>query len=214
MQKSVLTLLTLSMMAATVPAHAELVQPQSLANSTATVDTNGNLATRILDNDEQDQSSTLFKMSASDKAAKATSTDAPTAKSKTDIAATQAKASSKNDDDDNGIIHRLSTAATDAVHKFKQSGIASWYGPGFNGRKTASGETFNTNAMTAAHRTLPLNCFVRVTNKDNGKSVVVKVNDRGPFHANRVLDLSHAAASKLGINGTGNVTIERVNAPE
>lgn len=93
--------------------------------------------------------------------------------------------------------------------------MASWYGRQFHGRKTASGDTFDMYAMTAAHRSLPLNCYIRVTNKDNGKSVVVKVNDRGPFHGNRVLDLSYAAANKLGIagSGTGNVTIERIEAP-
>jgi rare lipoprotein A len=71
------------------------------------------------------------------------------------------------------------------------------------------------NAMTAAHRSLPLNCYIRVTNKDNGKSVIVKVNDRGPFNGNRVLDLSYGAAQAIGITqrGTGNVIIERVDGP-
>ena len=71
------------------------------------------------------------------------------------------------------------------------------------------------NALTAAHRSLPLNCYVKVTNKNNGKSVVVKVNDRGPFHGKRVLDLSYGAAKQLGITskGVGNVSIERVAGP-
>ena len=71
------------------------------------------------------------------------------------------------------------------------------------------------NAMTAAHRSLPLNCYIRVTNRNNGKSVVVKVNARGPFHGNRVVDLSYGAAKKLGITnaGVGNVSIERVSGP-
>ena len=71
------------------------------------------------------------------------------------------------------------------------------------------------NGLTAAHRSLPLNCYIRVTNKDNGKSVVVKVNDRGPFHGNRVLDLSYGAAKQLGMSGSGtsNVSIERVDGP-
>jgi rare lipoprotein A len=105
--------------------------------------------------------------------------------------------------------------ASDTVRKFKQTGIASWYGHQFNGRKTANGERFDMNAMTAAHRSLPLSCFIRVTNKDNGKSVVVKVNDRGPYEGNRILDLSYAAAEQLGIvnKGMGNVTIERIVAP-
>ncbi|WP_162901089.1 septal ring lytic transglycosylase RlpA family protein, partial [Acinetobacter nosocomialis] len=95
------------------------------------------------------------------------------------------------------------------------TGIASWYGRQFHGRKTANGETFDMNELTAAHRSLPLNCYIRVTNKDNGKSVVVKVNDRGPFHGNRVVDLSYAAAKRIGLAnaGTGKVSIERVDGP-
>ena len=113
------------------------------------------------------------------------------------------------------VIEKLNAVASKTVHKFTQTGVASWYGRQFHGRKTASGETFNMNAMTAAHRTLPLNCYIRVTNKDNGKSVIVKVNDRGPFHGNRILDLSYAAAKRLDIThaGTGNVSIERVDGP-
>ena len=96
---------------------------------------------------------------------------------------------------------------------FTQKGKASWYGQQFNGRKTASGERFDMHALTAAHRHLPLNCYIRVTNKSNGKSVIVKVNDRGPFHGNRVLDLSYGAAKTIGLvdAGVGNVLIERVN---
>ncbi|GGD29351.1 septal ring lytic transglycosylase RlpA family protein [Aureimonas glaciei] len=90
------------------------------------------------------------------------------------------------------------------------SGPASWYGPGFHGRKTANGERFNQNALTAAHRTLPFGTKVRVTCKTSGKSVTVRINDRGPFHGNRVLDLSRGAASKIGIigSGVGRVKIE------
>ena len=108
------------------------------------------------------------------------------------------------------MIEKLNTVASNTVRKFSQNGVASWYGRQFHGRKTASGETFDMNALTAAHRSLPLNCYIRVTNKDNGKSVVVKVNDRGPFHGNRVLDLSYGAAKQLGMSGsgTGNVSIE------
>lgn len=113
------------------------------------------------------------------------------------------------------VIEKLNTVASNTVRKFTQSGTASWYGRQFHGRKTASGETFDMNAMTAAHRSLPLNCYIRVTNKNNGKSVVVKVNDRGPFHGNRVLDLSYGAAKQIGLthSGTGNVSIERVDGP-
>lgn len=116
---------------------------------------------------------------------------------------------------DSDVLERLSAVASNSVSNFQQSGVASWYGRQFNGRKTASGDTFNQNALTAAHRSLPLNCYVKVTNKANGKSVIVKVNDRGPFHANRVMDLSYGAAKQLGItsSGTGNVTIERVSGP-
>jgi len=116
---------------------------------------------------------------------------------------------------DEDVLERLTAVASNTVSKFKQTGLASWYGRKFHGRKTASGETFDMNAMTAAHRSLPLNCYVKVTNKSNGKSVVVKVNDRGPFHGKRVLDLSYGAAKKLGITseGVGNVAIERVAGP-
>lgn len=89
-------------------------------------------------------------------------------------------------------------------------GVASWYGPGFNGRKTASGEIFNTNQLTAAHKTLPFGTSVRVTNLENGRSVVVRINDRGPYVGSRVIDLSHAAAVQIGMieDGTAKVKIE------
>lgn len=89
-------------------------------------------------------------------------------------------------------------------------GTASWYGPGFHGRITASGEVFDQNALTAAHPTLPLGTKVRVTNLDNGRRVTLVVNDRGPFVENRVIDLSRAAADRLGIlsDGLGRVSIE------
>ena len=117
--------------------------------------------------------------------------------------------------DQPSVIDKLNTVASNTVRKFSQTGVASWYGRQFHGRKTASGETFDMNELTAAHRSLPLNCFIRVTNKDNGKSVVVKVNDRGPFHGNRVVDLSYGAAKRLGItnSGTAKVSIERVDGP-
>lgn len=116
---------------------------------------------------------------------------------------------------DADVLERLTAVASNSVSKFKQTGLASWYGRQFHGRKTASGETFDMNGLTAAHRSLPLNCYVKVTNKTNGKSVVVKVNDRGPFHGNRVMDLSYGAAKQLGITnkGVGNVSIERVSGP-
>jgi len=84
-----------------------------------------------------------------------------------------------------------------------QSGMASWYGPGLHGRRSASGERFDQHALTAAHRTLPFGTQVRVTNLNNGQSVVVRINDRGPFSHSRVIDLSRAAASALGMLGSG-----------
>jgi rare lipoprotein A len=93
---------------------------------------------------------------------------------------------------------------------YDEVGRASWYGPGFHGGRTANGERYNQNDMTAAHKTLPLPSIVRVTNLDNGRSVVVRVNDRGPFVADRIIDLSRAAASKLGIlrSGTAKVRVQ------
>ncbi|MDD9850279.1 MAG: septal ring lytic transglycosylase RlpA family protein [Gammaproteobacteria bacterium] len=91
---------------------------------------------------------------------------------------------------------------------FRQRGTASWYGRGFHGRRTASGERYDMFAMTAAHPTLPLPTFVRVTNLGNGLSVVVKVNDRGPFLRGRVIDLSFAAAKKLRMAAAGTAEVE------
>lgn len=95
---------------------------------------------------------------------------------------------------------------------FVQRGIASWYGNKFHGHKTSNGEIYDMYAMTAAHKTLPIPCYVQVTNLKNGKQVTVRVNDRGPFHENRIIDLSYAAAKKLDItaNGTGLVEIRTV----
>ncbi len=95
---------------------------------------------------------------------------------------------------------------------FQQKGIASWYGRKFHGRRTSSGETYDMFRMTAAHPTLPLPTWVRVTNLDTNKRVVVKVNDRGPFLHGRIIDLSYAAAHKLGIarKGTGRVGIKAI----
>ena len=91
---------------------------------------------------------------------------------------------------------------------FSESGIASWYGTMFHGKRTSSGETYDMNAMTAAHKTLPLPTYIEVTNLENRKTVIVKVNDRGPFHENRILDLSYAAATKLGITARGTGLVE------
>ncbi len=87
-------------------------------------------------------------------------------------------------------------------------GIASWYGPGFNGRQTSTGVTYNMYGLTAASKVLPLPCWVRVTNLENGHRVMVKVNDRGPFVANRIIDLSYAAARRLDMIGPGTAIVE------
>lgn len=93
---------------------------------------------------------------------------------------------------------------------YSKKGIASWYGKKFHGHRTSSGETYNMYAMTAAHKTLPLPTYVRVTHLENGKSVIVKVNDRGPFHENRIIDLSYSAAKKLGVTAKGIGVVEVV----
>lgn len=100
-----------------------------------------------------------------------------------------------------------------SANGYKQRGIASWYGSKFHGRRTSSGEPYDMFAMTAAHPRLPLPTYVRVTNLDNGNAVVVKVNDRGPFLHNRIIDLSYAAAYKLDITrrGTGRVEIRAID---
>ena len=85
----------------------------------------------------------------------------------------------------------------------RKKGMASWYGPGFHGRRTASGETFNSSSLTAAHRYLPFGTKVRVTNLRNGRSVVVRINDRGPFSGGRLIDLSRGAAAIIGVFQSG-----------
>jgi rare lipoprotein A len=94
-----------------------------------------------------------------------------------------------------------------ALEPFSQEGRASWYGKKFHGQRTASGERYDMFAMTAAHPTLPIPSYARVTNLENGKSVVVRINDRGPFHKGRVIDLSYTAAHKLGYIGQGSVNV-------
>lgn len=94
-----------------------------------------------------------------------------------------------------------------SAHGFVEEGVASWYGPGFHGKTTANGERFNQYAMTAAHKLLPLGTQVRVTHLGNGKSIIVRVNDRGPFVDDRVIDLSRAAATRLQMMGTGTARV-------
>jgi rare lipoprotein A len=106
----------------------------------------------------------------------------------------------------------LRAAAQDEIG-YKQTGIASYYGHKFHGKKTSSGEVFNMWAMTAAHKTIPLNAKVRVTNLLNGKSVVVRVNDHGPHARGRIIDLSRAAAAQIGMieKGTARVNVEVID---
>jgi hypothetical protein len=90
----------------------------------------------------------------------------------------------------------------------KASGIASWYGPDFHGKKTSNGEIYNMHNLTAAHKTLPMNTMVKVTHVNNGKTVIVRINDRGPFVAGRVIDLSKAAATSINMIGTGTAPVK------
>jgi rare lipoprotein A len=96
----------------------------------------------------------------------------------------------------------------DSAEGYEERGIASWYGYKFHGRHTSSRERYDMCAFTAAHKTLPLPSYVRVTNLDNGRSVVVRVNDRGPFHAGRIIDLSYAAATRLDMKQAGTARVE------
>ena len=100
------------------------------------------------------------------------------------------------------------------LQPFSQQGIGSWYGTKFNGLKTSNGDTYDMFAMTAAHPTLPLPCYVRVTNTQNNRSVIVRVNDRGPFVEQRIIDLTHTGATNLGMMGPGTarVRVESVGA--
>lgn len=112
------------------------------------------------------------------------------------------------------VLGQTYTPATQ-LGPYRTRGIASWYGRRYHGQKTAIGETYDMYAMTAAHPTLPLPSYARVTNTGNGKSVVVRINDRGPFHSNRLIDLSYTAAWKLGVlgGGTNQVEVESITDP-
>ncbi|HWQ94561.1 MAG TPA: septal ring lytic transglycosylase RlpA family protein, partial [Gammaproteobacteria bacterium] len=101
------------------------------------------------------------------------------------------------------LYHTLSSSAG-----YVERGIASWYGTKFHGRRTSSGEPYDLHGVTAAHKTLPLPSYVLVTNLSNGRNLVVRVNDRGPFHEERIIDLSYAAAGKLGVLPTGTALVE------
>ena len=110
-----------------------------------------------------------------------------------------------------GVPNNPPSGKTLAKRHWFQIGKASWYGKKFNGRKTADGETYDMYAMTCAHRTLPLGSWIRVTNLKNNRSTLLRINDRGPVPLNRIVDLSYAAAQKLGVEGLAKVRVEEVN---
>ena len=95
-----------------------------------------------------------------------------------------------------------------SLKAYRERGVATWYGRKFQGKRTASGERYDMYAMTGAHTILPIPSYARVTNLANGRSVVVRINDRGPFHSDRIIDLSYAAAYKLGYVGAGSARVE------
>lgn len=201
MHSSIKYILALSSIFVLSQSQADMVQSSSLKHDQDTT----RLAARVLNKEAQDFNqhfSNLNSLSITERSADQVRRQ--TIAAKIEIPA-----------EEPSVIEKLNTVASNTVRKFSQTGMASWYGRQFHGRKTASGETFDMNGLTAAHRSLPLNCYIRVTNKTNGKSIVVKVNDRGPFHGNRVLDLSYGAAKQLGITnaGTAKVSIERVAGP-
>jgi rare lipoprotein A len=105
-------------------------------------------------------------------------------------------------------VNGVSYEVLEDASSYRQRGIASWYGTKFHGHETSNGEIFDLYQATAAHKTLPIPCYARVTNLDNGRSVVVRVNDRGPFHDDRLIDLSYAAAVKLGYMERGTAPVE------
>lgn len=195
----ILSVLTLGL--ALTQTHAELVQSSYLNKDIE----NSSLASRVVSKDSSSFNSHFSNLNSL----------AITERSGDKIRRETIAAKIQVPKEEPSVIDKLNDVASNTVRRFSQTGVASWYGRQFHGRKTANGETFDMNALTAAHRSLPLNCYIRVTNKNNGKSVVVKVNDRGPFHGNRVVDLSYGAAKSLGITNTGtaSVSIERVDGP-
>ena len=111
------------------------------------------------------------------------------------------------------VVNGVTYEVLNEYEDYSSEGIASWYGIKFHGRKTSNGEIFDLRLATAAHKRLPIPCYVSVTNLENGRSMTVRVNDRGPFHSNRIIDLSYAAAIKLGFAdmGVARVKVEVIN---
>ncbi len=138
---------------------------------------------------------------------------APSQAQKIDIASIpdavpRAEPRSKYGNPETYVVANKTYRTLSASEGYLESGIASWYGTKFHGRRTSSGEPYDMHGMTAAHKILPLPTYAEITNLQNGRKVTVKINDRGPFHENRLIDLSYAAASKLGILATGTGLVE------
>jgi rare lipoprotein A len=107
--------------------------------------------------------------------------------------------------------YNAGASSADGAASSVQRGQASWYGPGFHGRRTANGEVFNSKSLTAAHRSLPFGTLVRVVNEKTGRSVIVRINDRGPYAKGRIIDLAHGAAQQIGMAGVATVSLHAVN---
>ena len=122
----------------------------------------------------------------------------------------QAEFKSRSGNPETYVIEGVTYRVMDTSDGYHEEGIASWYGGYFHGRRTSSGDVYDMYLMTAAHKSLPLPTYVRVTNLDNGRSVVLRVNDRGPFVEDRIIDLSFAAATKLGMAEQGTAEVEVV----
>ena len=122
----------------------------------------------------------------------------------------QAEFKSRSGNPETYVIEGVTYRVMDTSDGYREEGIASWYGGYFHGRRTSSGDVYDMYLMTAAHTSLPLPTYVRVTNLDNGRSVVLRVNDRGPFVDDRIIDLSFAAATKLGMADQGTAEVEVV----
>ena len=156
-------------------AQAEMVQSSSFLSDEANTP---NLAARVLSKDSTNFNSHFNKLNSL----------SISERSGDEVRRQTSAAKIEVPKEEPSVIEKLNTVASNTVRKFSQNGVASWYGRQFHGRKTASGERFDMNALTAAHRSLPLNCYIRVTNKNNGKSVIVKVKDRDKKNGKQVID--------------------------
>lgn len=114
------------------------------------------------------------------------------------------------------LLGKLNTLANNSIDKFRQTGLASWYGRQFQDKSSGAAEAIDMTSLTAAHSSLPMSCYIKVTNEENGQSVVVQVNGRVSDNASRIVDLSYAAAKKIGLTDSskGKVSIERIASPE